>query len=266
MEENKTEMPDDMYEAPEVHEDISVIDAMTGVLSSPGETFEEVKLSTKKNYWLLPMLILIVISIASSFLLFNDDELASQIRDKQKKAMLENMEKKVKDGSMSKEQMNEALEKSEKFMSKSGPFFYVSITLFPAIGIIIIFLLKGLILWGGTKIFKGTASFGNILSVLGLAGIIDSIVTIVNIVLSIVMGRLVSVGPALVVTAASVGENMNKFLGHLDVLGIWYIVVVAIGLGKVANISSAKSFSLVFVLWLLYVLVTSFANLGLFGM
>src|SRR6266540_1968446 len=107
MDENKTEMPDDMYEAPEVHEDISVTDAMTGVLSAPGETFEEVKLSSKKNYWLVPMIILIVVSIASSFLLFNDDELASQIRDKQKKAMVENMEKKVKEGSMSQEQMNE---------------------------------------------------------------------------------------------------------------------------------------------------------------
>ena len=95
---------------------------------------------------------------------------------------------------------------------------------------------------------------------------IDCILTIVNIVLSIVMGKLVSVGPALIVTAESVGENMNKFLGHFDILGIWYLVVVAIGLAKIANISSAKSFALVFVLWLIYISVTSFAHLGFFSM
>ena len=158
MEDNNTNIPEEQSDAPEVHEDISVTDAMTGVFSSPGETFEEVKLSSKKNYWLLPMIILIVISVASSFLLFNDDELSSQIRDKQKKAMVENMEKKVKEGSMSKEEMNDRIEKSEKFMNKSGPFFYVSITLFPAIGIFVVFLLRGLIFWGGTKIFGGSGS------------------------------------------------------------------------------------------------------------
>jgi competence protein ComGC len=266
MEENKPDQPTEQIAEEEPRENISLSDAMTGVITSPGETFEEVKLSSKKNYWLVPMLILIVVSMISSFLFFNDDELSQQVRDKQKKAMVENLEKKVKAGEMSREQMNEALEKAEKFMSKSGPFFYVSITLFPAIGIFILFLIKGLIFWGGLKIFKGTATYVNVLSVLGLAAVIDSILTIVNIVLSILMGKIVNIGPSLIVTAESVGENMNKFLSHFDVLGIWYLAVIAIGFAKAANVSTGKSFALVFVLWLIYICVTSFANVGFFGM
>lgn len=250
----------------EPRENISVTDAMTGVLSAPTDTFEEVRISSRKNYWLLPMIILIVVSVASTFLLFNDEDLASQIRDKQRKGMMENMEKKVKAGEMSKEQMDKAVEQADKFMSKSGPFYYVSITLFPAIGIFVVFLILGLVFWGGTKIFKGTAGYGNILSVMGLSGIISAIDAIVSIVLSILMGRLVNLGPSLLVTAASVGENMDKFLNHFDILGIWYLVVMAVGFAKVSQIDNAKSFILVFGLWLIWICLTSFANIRFMGM
>ncbi|MGH2575924.1 MAG: hypothetical protein ACRDFC_09530, partial [Ignavibacteria bacterium] len=47
-------------------ENITLSDAMTGVITEPGETYEAVKNSTKKNYWLIPILILIVVYLISS--------------------------------------------------------------------------------------------------------------------------------------------------------------------------------------------------------
>ena len=131
MEENKPELPADesanQAPAPETEpvEDISLTDAMTGVVTEPGATFEAVRTSSKKNYWIIPALIFIVLYIAASFLVLNDEELYSEIKTKQTQAMKERMDDAVKDGKMSREQANEQLDKIDKQMSKSNPLFYV---------------------------------------------------------------------------------------------------------------------------------------------
>ncbi len=107
----------------------------------------------------------------------------------------------------------------------------------------------------------------NVLSVLGLAAIIECIQTIIDTVLAIVMGRLNSnIGPALLFKADSVGESMFKFLAHFDLLTIWLLIVVGIGLAKVSQLKTSITMLVVFVLWLIWISATSFLKIGFFGM
>jgi hypothetical protein len=247
--------------------DISSSDAMTGVITEPGETFESVKKSTKRSYWVWPTIIFIVITLISTFLVMRDDELYSDIKTKQTQAMKERFEEQVKAGKMSQEQMNEAMDRMDKGFNRSSPFFIVSTTIGPAISVLLILFLKGLIIWLIFKAFKGTASYMLVICVLGLGNIIQAMQSIIDTVLAILMGRLqANIGPALLFTAENIGDPLFKFMSHFDLFNIWYLIVIGIGLAKVSNLKSSVSVSAIFVLWLVWVALTSFLKIPFFAM
>jgi hypothetical protein len=268
MEDSKPEVsPEETNNESAPTENISMSDALTGVITEPGVTFEAVKASSKKNYWLIPTLLFIVVFIASSFLVLNDEELYQEIKTKQTTAVKERLEKAVKDGKMSQEKANEQIETIDKQMSKSNPLFYVFATLGPVFTIFIMLMLKGGLFFGVFKIFKGSGTFVNILSALGLASLIEVMQTVVDTVLAIIMGKLNSnIGPTILLTADSVGKDMFKFLAHFDLFTIWYLVVLGIAFAKVSQLKTSVTMPVVFVLWLVWISLTSFLNLGFFGM
>jgi len=250
----------------EVAEAISFSTALTGVFFSPGDTFEQVRVSSKKNYWIVPIILFILLSVASTFLVFRDAELSSEIKSKQTEAMKKRFDQQVKEGKMSQEQANDNMEKMQKGFDQSNPIFYVFTIAGPIITIFILFFIEGGIILGALKIFKGTGTYMKILSVLGLTSIISSVQVIIDTFLAIIMGKLnAGIGPTLILTSEGVGENLYKFLGHFDILTIWYVAVISIGLAKVSNLKNAQTVPLIFGLWLIWCLVTSFSNFAFFG-
>lgn len=244
-------------------ENISLGDALAGVFSEPGETFTAVKRSTKKNYWLVPIIIVIAVSILASILVLRDEELTAGIKEKQMKAMREQMDKAVKEGSITREQADQRMEQSQKFMT--GSMMMIFGLAFSVFGVILFFFLKSLAYWGGLKVFKGTAGFVDIMNVLGLAGIITAIQLVVDTVLAILLGKIMmNVGPILLFSEEAVGPKMYTLLAHFDLINIWYLIVVGIGLGKVSNLKSSTTIAFVFVLWALWVVLTTFGPLGMF--
>lgn len=264
--ENKPVTPDTPGDEMLPSGDIALTDAMTGVYTEPAATFEAVKNSKKRTYWIVPTILLIVISLAASFLVINDEELYSEIKTIQTKAAKERLEEKVKDGSMSQEQMDQAMEQTEKFIDKSSPFFLVTAIMGPIIGGFVILFVRGLVLWGVLKIFKGTASYMLVICTLGLASMIDMISTVINTVLAIVIGKLtVNIGPSLFITKDMVGETMTNLLSHFDLIAIWYLIVLGIGLGAVSNLKRSETITVVFSLWLLWIVLTAFLNIPFAG-
>lgn len=269
MEENKEQTqpePEETtvpVEATEPQENISLGDALAGVFSEPGETFLAVKNSAKKNYWLVPIIIVITVSIIASVLVLRDEELTAGIKEKQMKAINEQLDKAVKEGKMTREQANQQIEQSQKFMT--GSMMMIFGLVFSVVGVLFFFFFKALIYWGGLKIFKGTGGYVDIMNVLGLAGIITAIQLVVDTVLAIVMGKImVNIGPVLLFSEEAVGTKVYTLLAHFDLINIWYLVVVGIGLAKVSNLKSSVTISFVFVLWLVWVLLTSFGPFGMF--
>jgi hypothetical protein len=238
-------------------EQLSVSDAISGVIMSPGETFETLACTKKKNYWIIPVLLSIVIGVVVTFIFFRDVQLMSGIMDKQKAQLEKRMDEQVKSGKMSPEQSKQAVESAEKFMDPKSTFFqiigYGGVVVVPFLTLFVLSLIYLLML----KVFKADVDFGNLLNVVGLPMIITIIGSIISLVLSILMGTVSTLSPALILNEAMVGSKMAEFFTKVDLISIWYYIVIAIGLSKVAKISSGKSYGMVFGVWVFWIVITS---------
>jgi hypothetical protein len=251
----------------EPEEEITLSDAITGVFTEPVQTFEDVKKAGKKNFWLVPIIILIVLTIIASFIIMRDEELSAEIRSKQMLAVKEKLEEQVKEGKMTQEQMNERMDRMEQGFRGTNPIFLVFRIIGPIIFIFIVLFLKGLVFWGLIKALKGTATYMLVISVLGLTSVIESVQAVINTALSIVTGRLgANIGPILLFAKDALGENMSKLVSHFDLLSIWYFIILGIGLAKVSQLKTSKVMPVVFVLWVIYIVIVSFSNISFLSM
>lgn len=242
----------------EEQQELTQMDAISGVFTEPGATFETITKFPKRNFWLLPVIILVVTSVISSFLFFSDAELVGKMMDKQKQQLRERMQENVKSGKMTQEQANNAIEQAEKFMDPKGLFFKITGTAGAVVAPFLMLFVLSVIYMLLLKMFKANFEFVNILNVVGLSLIVSAIGSIIAIVLSIIMGDLTSVGLALVLKADTVGETVYTLLMKLDAFSIWFYVLVAIGLVKVAKVKPVISYSIVFGLWVIWLVVTTF--------
>jgi hypothetical protein len=257
MEEETSTIQNDSPEIPETQEELSKMEAITGIFTEPGNTFETIN-KVSKNYWILPMIIAIVLGLITSFLFFSDNELVDKTMDKQRQKVREKMEESVKQGKMSQEQSREALEKAEKFMNPKSLFFQIIGYLGGAVTTFITLFLLSLVYLVFLKILKAQFNYMSLLNVIGLAMIVSGIGGIINIVLSIVMGDLSSLGLGLVLNASSVGTSFHGFLSKIDVFNVWFYVIISIGLIKVAKIKPLHSYLIVFGVWFVYLIIASF--------
>lgn len=253
--ENNNETNNEVQE--QTVEQLTSTDALIGVLSSPGETFETIAVTKKKNYWLLSVLITIIISIVVTFVFFRDEQLISGMMDKQKAQLEKSMEEKVKSGKMSPEQSSQAIEQAEKFMDPKGTFFqiigYGGSIVIPFLMLFILSIVYLLI----TKIFKANPDFSSLMNVVGLPLIIGAIGSIVALVLSVVIGKMSSPSLALFLTDEVIGTKLSELLFKIDIFSIWYYVAVAIGLSKIAKISAGKAYITVFGVWIFWLIITT---------
>lgn len=260
MEENSQPQNEEQVQTEPV-EEISSTDTLTGVITEPSATFESVSQS-KKMYWVIPTIILIVVGILASYLITNDEELYSEIKTKQQNAVKKQLEESVKNGSMTKEQMQQQMEQMDKMMDKSNPFFIVMGLIGPIFGVMFKLFFIALVYWGLFKIAKGQAGYMMMINVVGLASVIEAIQGIINTVIGILSGKLeAGLNPAMILSKDSVGEQLFKFLAHIDILNIWYFIVLGIGFAIVNKVKTSTSLIIVFAVWLVWVLITSFVNI-----
>ncbi|HMQ68090.1 MAG TPA: Yip1 family protein [Ignavibacteria bacterium] len=251
--EDKLKNSEENVETIDQFEELSKSDAMSGIITEPGETFEKIAGGPKRNYWTYPVLIAVVLSLLSSFLFMRDPELSRNTMDKQKAKMMEKFEKNIKDGKMTQEEADEAIER----MNPNGPFFKIIGYAGALIGPFLILLLLSLIYFIILKIMKSSVEFSSVLNVVGLAMLISSVGSILAILISIMKGNMTGVSPGIFLSEESIGEKVFSFLNKLDVFTIWFYVVISIGLTKVGRISMVKSATFVFGLFIIYTVITS---------
>lgn len=239
-------------------QELSQMDAISGIFTEPGNTFETIAKYPKRNFWLLPVIILVITSVVSSFLFFTDAELVGKMMDKQKQQLRERMQESVKSGKMTQEQANDAIEKAEKFMDPKGLFFkitgFAGAVIAPFLMLFVLAVIYMLLL----KMFRATFEFTNVLNVVGLSMIVSAIGSVLAIVLSIIMGELNSVSLSLVLKADTVGDTFHALLMKLDVFSIWFYILISIGLVRVAKVKPVVSYGIVFGLWIIWLALTTF--------
>lgn len=232
-------------------------DILSGVFTSPEETFTELKSSKPGNYWLVPVVIAILLSVISTFLYFQNPVILKDEIDRQLLENKQKLEESVKDGSLTKEQADQQLDLLEKFGNPESVITKIISYSASVFGIPFVVLILSTIYLLGVRILKGDITFQNAMNVTGIASIISGLGTIISSVLSLVLDRVVNISPAILLDRASISNQLYNVIFSFDVFTIWHYIVIATGLYCIANISKAKAFGLVFGIWIGWLFVSN---------
>lgn len=229
----------------------TVADGIVGVFISPKETFSSLRREPKKTYWLIPLLIVLIVGLVANFLRFRDEELMTKMRDTQIKKVQEQMDERVKSGTMTREQADAAIAQTEKYMNPKSTMFQV----FGYLGVVIRILLFSFLLTSVfalivLKIMKGEFTYTNILNVIAFALLIAALAELVNLILSIAMGDFKSVSLALILSPAAIGEKMYNFLLQIDIFTFWYTFALSAGLAAISKLKTLPLFLIFIVIFI----------------
>jgi hypothetical protein len=90
----------------------------------------------------------------------------------------------------------------------------------------------------------------------GLAGMVNVLGGIVMMLLAVTMGSMaMTPGPVLLVHEFDPTNKVHRLLGQLNLITMWYIGVLALGLCKLSGVSYAKAASWLFGIWAVLVAV-----------
>jgi len=227
------------------------IDKLTGIFTSPGEVYENLVRSRKViSDWLIPMVILIVLSIISTFLKFNNQSIRESLVQFQE----QRLEQLVEQGKMTEEQADLARERMESFGSAQKVFAIIGVLL----GIPITFLIVSLVYYLlGKLFFKGNVDFMSVFSIYSLSSLISSVGVIVSTILAYVTGSFfASASPAIFMEVST--SKVYILASKFEVFTLWQLAVFSIGMAKAFNKNYAQAFGLVFGAWAVWVVLSLF--------
>ena len=228
-------------------------DKLVGVFSEPASTFQGISnVGVKTSDWLIPLLVVIVISIISHVVMLNNPAIKYSMMEEQMSAVEERLDDMVESGQMSEEQKEQQLQQTRDFMENQGG----TQIIFSAIGIIIFtfimfFIVSGVFFAVSKFGLKGDGDYKGAMAAYGLPHYIIVVQVIVMVILAFVFDRFLQ-GTSV---AAILDSDKTTFAGwvfsKLDIFSIWFYGVVAVGFAKMFKAESyGKYFVMVFGLWL----------------
>lgn len=253
---NDLNSPDPSSQSPEEIQEteLSHTDKIAGIFTEPIKTFEATaKFPLRTVDWLLPIILLLILSIISQFILFNNSEVSYEMQRKQREAV----QKMVDEGKMTQEQADQ----QAKFMTGSTMVVIRSASTL-IFGFVFFLIIAGIYFLFCRFALKGDGNYVSALVANGLTAYISMIQIILVTVAGIMLGRAVqdvSVTSLLGMDKASFGGWLLSFV---DVVTIWSFAILSIGLAKLFKSKTmGKYFILVFGLWIVWkVLVFSLSS------
>ena len=226
-------------------------DKIIGIFTEPSKTFNSIsKFPVRTIDWLVPILILMIFAgIIRNLAMLNPD-----IMYQTKKEQIEVLNKMVKEGKMTQEQADKALENSEKsieFMKKPVGWI-INITSTILFGFTFFFLISGIYFLFIRFILKGEGTYQHVLVASGLTSYISIIQVLIAGMLSLLLGKIIMDTSLANLLDFEKGTIIRFFSSKIDPLSIWAFSVLAIGLTKLNKaVDSKPYFILVFALWIL---------------
>ncbi len=227
------------------------IDKLTGIFTSPSEVFENlVKSKISLSDWLIPMLILIFLSIVSTFLKFGNE----QIRDSLIQFQEKRFEQMVEQGKMTEEQAEMARERLEQIGGTQRIFSVIGVL----IGIPVVFLIVTLVYFLlGKLFFGGKVEFMTVFTIYSLSSLILSVGVIVSTILAFLTGSFfASLSPAIFMEPST--DKAYVFASKFELFSLAQLVIFAVGLAKAFDKKYVQSFALVFGVWAVWVVLHLF--------
>lgn len=230
---------------------------LSNVFATPGEVFEAVK--TAKDCaanWLVPALILVLVSWAAAVVIFSQDSIKHQLSEITDQAI----QKQVEKSRMSEQQAEQARAMGEKWAGISAK---IGAALVPVLAGFLTPFVWGLFIWlVGVKVFKGSFSYTKAVEVVGLGNMIAVLDVIVKTLLIVGLGNLYA-SPSLVLLVKDFDpqNTVHSLLTIVNVMTFWLLAVRAVGLARLSGASFAKAALWVFGIWAAY--TGFFVGLGL---
>lgn len=241
--------------------ELSHSDKMVGVFTEPSATFEQAaKFPPRTVDWLLPMFIIFLLVAASNIILMNNDQIAYEVKEKQREKMEEGFSEAVKEGRMTQQEAEDQMNEMEKRMDVRSPFAIVITFVSTLVGGFIFFFLMVLVYYLFSRfVLKGDGNYSSALVSLGLPAYITIIQVVLAAVISFTLGRLVNDTSAAALMNADRSTLLGWFLAKIDPISIWSYIVVGIGLAKMFKSSDTRKYIImVFSVWILGTLLLHF--------
>ncbi len=239
-----------------VEEELSHSDKLVGVFAEPGVMYAKTAQFPPRTIdWIIPLLVMVIISIASAWIIQSNPEVSYNIRQEQLGKIENSFQEMVNKGQMTKAQAKEQMDRIEEKMSEGTNM--VQVVIFTIVRVFLFFfIVSGIYFIAARFIFKGEGTYASAMVANGLTAYIDVIQVIIATILTIVTGRLVmdtSLASFMHIDKITFG---GFILGKLDVITIWSLAIVSIGLAKMFKAGSmTKYFIFVFGLWIVWSLI-----------
>lgn len=229
-------------------DETSLLDRLTGVITSPGEVFEEIKgRPVAVSNWLAPLALACALGILYCVMAFSQPAVVQGMQDQRVKAI----QKQVQAGKMTQDQADKASAMMDKIMSPTilkifgggGAIMASSIGLF----------LMAFWLWGGLKLFtEAGLDYMKVVEVCGLALVLDVLQKIVRTwLVTWKQNMMVTLSPTLFLAHPDMQNRMHVLLSVADPLDFWWLAVLSLGISKVASVRYGTAAALAFGGWFL---------------
>ena len=223
-----------MADSPEVGhvEEMGLGKRLIGVFVSPGATFESVRSRVGHADWLVPLILLSIVTVVTVYM-------AAPIIQK-----------------MSLEQMKTSMGQDEQMMEKMQTIGNVVALVSAPVGVAVMLFVTSLVLLALVRfILGGETTYRHVLAVTSLSMLVGIPAAIVTVPLMLAKESvLVQVGFGLLLPDSMAETFLARLLLNLNFFSIWQYALVAIGLGIVSGISTKKAAIGVFILFFLYAL------------
>ncbi|MCX6174910.1 MAG: YIP1 family protein [Ignavibacteriales bacterium] len=225
--------------------EMSHTDKLVGVFSEPDATFSKMsKFPPKTADWVIPILIVIVITILSQFLMMNNPTIKAALVEKQMAAVEKSFNDAVAKGQMTQAQADQRLESTRDQLGQSGGAIrMISVFVGIPFGVFLyFFIVSGVYLILAKFVLKGTGTYKEAMVAYGLPHYILAIQAIVMVIAALAMNKLFT-GTSV---ADFIGTEKNTIagfiLGKLDVFSIWFYVVFGVALAKMFKSSNTLKY------------------------
>jgi len=229
---------------------------LIGTIFSPEETFQDIN---RKPDFILPVIVAIVIAVAGNLVI------NGRLKPDWEKIIRQQYEQQLarqgKTLADLPEQQRQSMESQIKLWARMAPFFPV--TAIVSTPVMIAFL--ALLFWVGTILIQGQSTYKKVFSVTAYAFgvVIISVQTLLSIVVTFlrnpedidILKGIVITNPGMLMPPTS-SPVLVALLTRLDLIAIWFLVLMSIGLAAVCKkVSAGKAAIIVFGLWGIWVVL-----------
>lgn len=238
---------------------ISLSDIVINVFSSPADAFEGIRTSpARASVWVIPLIILLLLTSASIWTIFSDDTLRAQAMQ----AQIERIEEQARTGQMPQEQADKALEQ----MEGGGGVMAVFGIVFASLTLAVVFFVTALVFWlVGKFALKAEGGYGKYLELWGASQWIGALGGIITLLMIVAMNSVYAApsGALAVLQEFNRHDTTHRLLSSLNIFSVWQMIVVGIGLAKFSGKPSGTGIGVALGLWVVWVLISVFALAGL---